>query len=53
MECDYTHRKMTSAHAETDHLNVELGLENANKVQNKMVKRYVNYVNTEIYTFIH
>lgn len=53
MEYDYTHRKMTSAHAKTDHLNVELGLENANKVQNKMVKRYVNYVTTEIYTFIH
>ncbi|MXQ95619.1 hypothetical protein E5288_WYG009345 [Bos mutus] len=38
VECDRTHRKMTSAHAETDHLSVEFGLENANKVQQKMVK---------------
>lgn len=53
MECDHTHRKMTCGHVETDHLNVEFGLENANKVQHKMVKRYVNYVNTEIYTFIN
>lgn len=53
MECDRTYRKMTSAHAETDHLSVEFGLENANKVQHKMVKRYVNYVTTEIYTLIN
>ena len=45
MERDHTRRKMTSAHAKTDHLNVELGLGNA------LVIKYRNSVKTEIYVF--
>lgn len=45
MGCDRTHRKVTSAHAKTDHLNVESGLGNASVI------KYRNSVKTEIYVF--